>query len=252
MKAADIFMTTLPGRSDLTYRSIMSLCENTKMSDVRFSVYIDGLGHSKEVISLIENVADHIIISKERQGLPQAINRTLSYISATNDYFSSVGAADNSEVSPFICMVQDDLEYTNSWLNTIISRFTIYEKKFNLKFASGVECIEHPISADIGNGCILKKYIRAANMFARREYWLSMFPIPRFDPETRSIRAFPSNGIGSGVDWWFIRNHQNSVVKTNSECLVIPGLLRHIGYANSTWLDRELPESDNDKKAMSK
>ena len=84
-------------------------------------------------------------------------------------------------------------------------------------------------------------------MVARREYWQSLMPIPRFDPETGRIRAKPNDGMGSGVDWHLIRNHENSVCKTGRTCLVMPGLLRHVGYDKSTWLNREMPESKLDK-----
>ena len=84
-------------------------------------------------------------------------------------------------------------------------------------------------------------------MFARRSYWMSMFPIPRFDPETGQVRAKPNDGLGSGVDWHVIRNHQNSICKTGRTCLVLPGLLQHMGFNKSTWLNRELPESELDK-----
>jgi hypothetical protein len=94
---------------------------------------------------------------------------------------------------------------------------------------------------------ILKDWIRAANIFGRHDYWMSMYPISRIDPETGRERAKPNDGMGSGVDWWFIRNHPNSVCKTGRTNLVIPGLLQHMGYDKSTWLQRELPESDADK-----
>lgn len=89
------------------------------------------------------------------------------------------------------------------------------------------------------------------NVLGRREYWQSLMPIPRLDPETGKIRAKPNGGMGSSVDWWLIRNHENSICKTGKTCLVVPGLVRHIGFHNSTWLDRDLPESDADKLKMS-
>ena len=78
----------------------------------------------------------------------------------------------------------------------------------------------------------------------------SMWPIPRFDPETQRERAKPNDGIGSGVDWHFIRNAENSVCKTGKTCLVVPGLIQHNGFDQSTWLKRELPESDEDKRKI--
>lgn len=77
-----------------------------------------------------------------------------------------------------------------------------------------------------------------------------MYPIPRLDPETGRVRANPHLGIGSGVDWHFVRNHENSICRTGRTCLVIPGLLQHAGYKESTWLQRELPESEEDKRTI--
>ena len=79
-----------------------------------------------------------------------------------------------------------------------------------------------------------------------------MYPIHPFDPETGRKRAKPNDGMGSGVDWWFIRNHDNSVCKTGKTCLVLPGLVKHLGYNQSTWLQngREMPESTEDKEAL--
>lgn len=169
------------------------------------------------------------------------------HISAINAWGTDDRAPDLDNVTQFICYCQDDLLYTKGWLERLAKMFMLMEKQYNLGFASGVECIEHAVKKDLGNGLLLKDWIRAAQMFGRRDYWLSMFPITRFDPETGRIRAKPNNGIGSGVDWHFIRNHQNSVCKSGKTCLVIPGLVRHMGYKESTWLNGELPESDNDK-----
>jgi hypothetical protein len=130
--------------------------------------------------------------------------------------------------------------------------FLLFEKQHNLGFASGIECVEHETSQAIASRVLLKKWIRAAQMFGRHEYWMSMFPIPRFDPETGAIRAKPNNGIGSGVDWHFIRNHLNSVDRTGRNCLVLPGLCVHAGFKDSTWLKRELPESRHDKDEIEK
>jgi hypothetical protein len=146
--------------------------------------------------------------------------------------------------------VQDDLLFSPKWLETLIKRFTLFEKKYNLGFASGLECVEHKTQLDIGGGNLLKQWIRAACMFGRRSYWESMMPIPRFDPETGRERAKPNDGMGSGVDWHVIRNHENSVCKTGKTCLVVPGLVTHNGYDQSTWLARELPESEDDKKKI--
>lgn len=259
MNLVDVFVTTTPGRGELTRRSLESLREHWDDS-IRLTLYADG-GDDHLPHDLL-TMADHAIVSNTREGLPMAINRCLAHIDATNTYYgASRGAQDTDRVSDFVCMVQDDIEYTPGWLHRLRSSFVFYENRVppaghatgtggRLGFASGVECVEHPARGYMSGGMLLKDYIRAANMFGRRDYWMSMYPIPRFDPETGRVRAFPNDGIGSGVDWHFIRNHPSSVAKTGRTCLVIPGLLRHIGYRDSTWLDRDLPESPADVEAM--
>lgn len=247
MSVVDVFITTTPGRSEITNRSLKSLADNWDPS-IRLTIYADG---GADHLGDWKGYADAVIESSSREGLPMAINRCLSHIQATNEYYLTPRASDGGRASDFVCMVQDDIEYTPGWLARLRSMFLFYERRAEgLGFASGVECVEHPVREQLPAGMLLKDYIRAANMFGRRDYWMSMYPIPRFDPETGRVRAFPGDGVGSGVDWHFIRNHENSVVRTGRTCLVIPGLLRHIGYRDSTWLERDLPESTADIAAM--
>lgn len=245
----DLFVTTKPGRDDLTRRSLESLLQSTDQPTTRITVYVDGREHG--CMDLIQDSFEHVIISGQNEGLGPAINRCLAHIDATNRYFSNEsGAPDHSQLSDFVVMCQDDLEYSDGWLERLRRSFLLYESRCNLGFASGLECVEHPVSKALGGGMVLKRWIRAAQMFARREYWMSMWPIPRLDLETNRVRARPNDGVGSGVDWWFIRNHPNSVDRSMRSCLVVPGLVRHIGYRESTWLDRNLPESQSDIELM--
>ena len=180
--------------------------------------------------------------SYENQGLGPSINTALAHIDTLKRW--------DVHPSPLTVYVQDDVMFSSDWLPKLSQKFLQLEKVFNLGFASGVECIEHPVKKDIGNGMVLKDWIRATCMMARHDYWMSMWPISRVDPETGRERGKPDNGMGSSVDWWFIRNHPNSVCRTGRTNLVIPGLLKHTGYKDSTWLKRELPESESDKKVI--
>lgn len=255
---ADIFVTT-KGRQDLLVRSLRSLGETTDPRTYRLTLIDDGgeteseatgdaLWNARSFLPKIE----HRLIHRENLGLGPSINQALSHIDTLNGYFNRADQfGDPAQVAPFICYCQDDLLYSDGWLAKLAKFFLLFEKQHNLGFASGVECVEHKTKKDLGNGMLLKDWIRAAQMFGRREYWMSMFPIPRFDVETGRVRAKPDNGMGSGVDWHFIRNHKNSVCNSGRTCLVLPGLAKHLGYKESTWLKRELPESDSDKRAIS-
>lgn len=232
-------------------RSLRSLRENTDPVQYRLTTCIDGLENcSSRLIDEIVDCSDHVIISGHNEGLGPTINRAVAHIDQTNRWFSHPTHGDWSQVSGFICMCQDDLLYTDGWLERLFHEFLRAEANLkNVRFATGLECVEHREQIE-KDGQLFKRWIRAAQMFGRRDYWQSLMPIPRFDPETGRVRARPNDGIGSGVDWWMIRNHPNSVSKTDGWCLVIPGLVKHLGYRSSTWLQRELPESESDKSQI--
>lgn len=249
----DIFVT-VKDRYALAHRSLTSLFENTPRDKFRLTVCFDSHINDDtvgvETFWMAHDKADYVLVSHENEGLGPTINRAVSHIQSINEWYSHETHGDPSYVAPFLCMLQDDIQYSRGWLEKLSTRFMAFERQHNLGFASGIECIEHPVKTWLSKDVCLKDWIRATCMFGRREYWTSMMPIPRFDPETRRVRGKPNDGVGSGVDWWLIRNHQNSVCKTGRTCLVMPGLLQHIGYNASTWLSREMPESDSDKEKI--
>jgi hypothetical protein len=247
---ADIFITS-KDRPDLLNNSLRALRANTDKKDYRLTVILDewGLG-SYGACREFHDIIDHVLVHRENLGLGPSINQALSHIQSLNEWWGHPTHGDKEQVSPFVCYLQDDILVTKGWLPKMAKFFMLFEKQYKLGFASGVECVEHIVRKDLGNGMLLKDWVRAANMFARREYWMSMYPIPRLDWETSRVRAKPNDGMGSGVDWWFIRNHPNSVCKTGRTNLVFPGMMVHAGYNKSTWLQRELPESDKDKDAV--
>lgn len=246
---ADIFVTIKPTwkRRDLTARSITSLLENTDRSKFRLTLCIDGAPDYNPSHGW---TADYVLSSLENEGLGPTINRAIAHIQSINEWHSDPMVGNLTRVAPYIVMCQDDLLYTKDWLPILASRFRAYGMQYPLGFASGVECVEHPVRQVLADGIVLKDWIRASQMLATREYWASLMPIPAFDPETKRLRAKPNGGMGSGVDWWLIRNHENSVCRTGRTCLVMPGLVQHAGYDTSTWLARELPESDSDKERI--
>lgn len=248
---ADLFVT-VKDRYALAHRSLTSLFENTPRDKFRLTVCIDGAldKGSEALIDLCHTKADYVLFSHENVGLGPTINRAVAHICSINEWAEDPKVPDSADVAPFICMLQDDIKYSSGWLQKLSSRFIGFEKSHNLGFASGIECIEHPAKEWLSKDCLLKDWIRATCMFGRRSYWKSMMPITRFDPETGRVRGKPNDGLGSGVDWWLIRNHANSVCMTGRTCLVMPGLLQHEGYDQSTWLKREMPESDADKEKI--
>ena len=246
----DIFVTVKPteSRRELTAASLRSLYENTDRAQFRLTVCLDGI--PEYAIHPHAFGADYVVSSLENQGLGPTINQAVVHVQSVNEWYGHPTHGDPSKVAPLVTMCQDDLLYSKDWLPIVASRFFAYEKVKNIGFASGVECIEHPVREVLGKDLVTKDWIRASQMMARREYWNKLTPIPRFDPETNQIRAKPNDGMGSGVDWWLIRNHEDSVCRSGRTNLVIPGLVVHAGYDQSTWLKREMPESDLDKIAV--
>jgi hypothetical protein len=252
---ADIFITT-KDRPELLRDTLRALKENTNEKDFRLTIVFDGVFVPEDmksvayVVDVVGLQMPHMLVHPENMGLGPSINQALSHIQALNQWFEHPTHGDPSKVAPFVCYIQDDILVSKDWLPKMAKFFMLLEKPYNLGFASGIECIEHPVRYELNGGMQLKNWIRAANMFGRREYWMSMYPIPRFDPETGRVRAKPNDGMGSGVDWWFVRNHENSVCRTGRTNLVFPGMMVHAGYDQSTWLKRELPESDSDKEIV--
>lgn len=168
-------------------------------------------------------------------------------------FVDSLKRWDDSPV-PLTTYVQDDVIFRPDWLDLLSSKFIQLEKPLKLAFASGHAAVEHrddprAETKELGFG-YTNRYIRATCMMARHETWMSMWPIPRVDPETGQERGRPHAGLGSGVDWHFVRVHPNSVVRTGRTNLIIPGLVVHAGFKESTWLDRELPESWADRGSL--
>lgn len=252
---ADIFVT-VKDRYELATRSLSSLFECTARVDFRLTICVDGRVTAgsdipDEFFNHL-NRADYVLSSTKNEGLGPTINRALAHIESINGWYSDSRVEVTDQVADLIVMCQDDLLYTMNWLPKLSRRFYQLESAMKLGFATGLECVEHKIkhTTSFDDGTMMKDWIRAAQMLGRREYWMSMWPIPRFDPETQNVRAKPNDGIGSGVDWHFVRNHQNSVCKTGRTNLVIPGLIQHMGYNQSTWLKRELSESEQDKRRI--
>jgi hypothetical protein len=245
---ADIFITTC-GRPKLLERSLGSFRECTPRDQYRLTVVVDGnidsmMIESESVLMMkFSNIIDHALVGRTNRGLGPSINMALAHIDALKWW-------DGDEAPPLTVYLQDDVLYTKGWLETLSQRYLQLKGPLKLGFASGIECPEHPVRQNLGQGMVTKDWIRATCMMSTHEYWMSMFPISRIDPETGRERGKPNDGMGSSVDWWFVRNHPNSVCKTGRTNLVMPGLLQHAGYRDSTWLKRELPESDSDKEKI--
>lgn len=244
---ADIFVTT-KNRPTLLEQMLSSLRNSTPREQFRLTIVHDGT--CEETRKLLESFRfffDHKILHSVNEGLGPSMNQALAFIGALKSW--------DKQYVPLTCYVQDDVVFSKNWLQTLVGKFLQLETPLALGFASGHDAVEHrndprACRTDLGNGMYTSKYIRATCMLAHHTFWSSMLPIPRVDPETGQERGRPHDGLGSGVDWHFLRVHPGSVAKRHRTNLVIPGLVVHAGFRESTWLKRELPESENDKKIM--
>jgi hypothetical protein len=248
---ADIIVTHKPDggkRSQIFERSIESLCQKT-VAPYRLTIIVDGYQLEGEPFPDAFGYADHVLMSGQNLGLGPSINRALAHVYSLNDYYGHETHGDPSQTSQYIALCQDDILYGENWLQKLI-KFREVHKKEKLAFASGIESIEHPPRKSVGGGAILKDWVRMTQLVAPVDFWRSFPPSPRYDRETGRVRAKPNDGIGSSVDWYYVRDPQHGLVGRGLTNLVIPGLCQHIGWDSSTWLDRPLPESDADKKKI--
>lgn len=228
-----------------------SLKSSTPASQYRLTIVRDGdYAVTDNVLKDYSDIVSYVLTSRENRGLGPSINMALAHINALKMY--DVGG---SRQNPLTCYVQDDVIFKNGWLEKLSSKFMQLAPILNLGFASGHGAVEHrddprAQTKILNDEMYTNKYIRATCMMSDQTYWMSMWPIPRIDPETGQERGRPHDGLGSGVDWHFVRVHNESVCRTGKTNLIIPGLVVHNGYKESTWLKRELPESDSDKATL--
>lgn len=232
---------------------LQSLRKSTPREQFRLTLVDDGGREAAEsnydaiCNAGLDDLIDHRIVHSKNAGLGPSINEALSHIDAIKSW---EGTRDG-----VTCYVQDDVLFKDRWLETLLRKYVQLHDPLNLGFASGHSAVEHKDdpraqTKELGQGMYTNRYIRATCMMGLHKYWMSMFPIPRIDSETRQERGRPHDGLGSGVDWYFVRVHPNSVCQTGKTNLIIPGLVIHNGYKESTWLKRELPESETDKMGM--
>ena len=257
MLLADIIITTKGngGRPKLLEKSLQSLAENTKKKHFRLTVIQDG--EDEEVENVVkkfrkEGLVDNFIFKGENEGLAPALNSSFQFCLQNEEYFDVEDYGNFRKTSSFLSLNQDDILYSPNWLPTLVSNFCLLEKKENLALVTGITSPEHPIVKNLPLNLQLKNWVRMTQLMGRWSFFKEIFPIPVYDPETRKQRAHPHNGIGSSVDWWICRNSNRCLVNTGRYALVVTGLLQHLGYKDSTWLKRELEETQEDLEKISR
>lgn len=247
---ADLFLTTR-NRHKLLWETLQSLKESTPREQYRLTVVLDGLEPKDQTFDLVSSLTrhgdiDHLIVSQKNEGLGPSFNKAIPFITGLKGWDGGPALT---------CYVQDDVLFAKDWLRKLSEKYLQLQPSLRLSFASGHGAMEHrnDFRAEtklLGPGMYTNKYIRATCMLAYHDFFASMMPIPKVDPETGQERGRPHNGLGSGVDWHFVRVHTHSVVRSGRTNLIMPGLVIHNGYKASTWLKQELPEDIEDIEKM--
>lgn len=241
-------IVTAKDRPKLLSEMLSSLKKTTPREQYRLTVLVDGPNYGlDDLLQRYFDTVDYKIVSSRNEGLGPALNKLIPF----------VGGLKSWEPAPLTCYVQDDVVFADGWLERLVTKYVQLSGPLKLAFATGHHAVEHyddprAQRTNLGPGMYTSRYIRATCMMAYHEVWSSMLPIPSVDLETGLQRGKPDNGLGSGVDWHFLRVHPGSVTKTGRTNLVIPGLVVHAGYKDSTWLKRELPESTDDMDRLPK
>jgi len=252
----NIVITTTPERNNFSRDLFYSLFENTTVP-FRLIIIIDGYVEKMEFCR--DRLAElwetsYFIHFPNRQGIACAINAGWFHAEMLNKFYGD---------AKYFCYIQDDTIVTKKgWLDILIKSYEEYEDGDNeedIGFFSGHDAPEHKSTHGCGwteiskdRGIKFKKFIRATNLIGTTEFWRSMMPIPKDNPRG-DPRGFPTpgkdgkKGRGSNIDVWLTGGNSagfcgsdagpNCCHNQGKVCMVIPGLVKHVGNSakDSTW-----------------
>ncbi len=201
------------------------------------------------------------VLHISNQGITPSIDTGIRTIHNWVRFKQSEGVIKDTDI--WISYVQDDVEFIVKGWPAILAEFTYSSTSFNpggaikgIGFLTGHDAPEHQnsrlFSTHIGDpfkGTDIhgefRNHIRATHMMAKMDFWLDQLPFdvkdergnPRGHPGGKGLEA-----RGSDCDWWCLRGHPKSALGRGYINLVVPGILKHSGYKDSTWQSKELPE----------
>lgn len=217
-----ILITTYD-RPALLRRSLESLFECTQ-GEFQVLVSDDG-SPGEETAQVLGDSSDKIaqtLLGRTEAGLVDSFNRL----------FEASVALGPVE---FVCYAQDDVTYTPDWLKKCVHVLELFPGE--LGFVTGFDAPEHTSHGALSqNGVVVvrKLYTRATHLIARREFWESVGPVPRRNPDG-SVRGRPDSGRGSNVDWYWMKHAERSSEKQGKMVGCLRGLVEHQGEGHSTW-----------------
>ncbi len=165
-----------------------------------------------------ENNADYLLIPENR-GLAAALNIGLSYWLADRSYH-------------WISYFQDDVD-VHPDLFREMERVT---RDYRGVLYTGHDSMAHQ-TVHSQDDIKVKKSCAGLHLHARREFWLSVMPIPTLQLGAPKRLPGRERGIGSNVDWWIVRDAPNSPAKRRERIVCLPNMVRTFisDPHESTW-----------------
>lgn len=237
----DIILTTY-NRIEFLKRTLGSIFVKTTGLPYRLFIIDDYSrdGTAEYLASLKNEHLCYVMLSKKRNGIRYGFNMLWAEVEAYNSFYESF---------PYLCYHQDDVEIVDDkWAEKLIEAYQSLKAIHNIGFFSGCDSPEHPVNKIIqwnGENLMLKSSQAFQNAIAEKDFWRSIGPVPRFNPDGARV-GFPNDGKGSNMDVWFTGCYSKSRFNSGSaspncsflqkkSVMVIP-LMKHLGESeNSTW-----------------
>lgn len=220
--------------------------ESIKETEPASPIFVVDDGSDQDTKDYLNDAdLEMVISSKRNNGISPSVEIGIMAIDAWWRFKSAEENLGDSRL--IVSYVQDDVIFTKKgWVQFCVDKYGEVDKKYSdvsIGFITGHEAPEHAGSERIKcevPGCKFRDHIRATHMMNELHRWKMHFPVTTTG-ESGVLRGHPGNGRGSDFDWWVLRGKKGIYgdVFTN---LVIPGILEHIGYNQSTWQPNELEE----------
>jgi len=144
----------------------------------------------------------------ENRGLAAALNVGLSYWLADRSY-------------NWISYFQDDVDVHPGFFSELDKATRDYRGVLY----TGHDSLAHK-TVRVQDDIKIKGSCAGVHMHARREFWLSVMPIPTYQLGAPKRIEGRERGIGSNVDWWIVRDSPNSPAKRRERIVCLPQMVR--------------------------
>ena len=211
-------------RPDLLRGTLQTLFESVE-SPIQVIVADDGSPNDKTRKVLDMFPVRQLLLP--HQGLVHSLNALFAEVKRF---------AEERMLAPFWIYCQDDLRFSPGWLQKMFAVWDRWAEESNFGLLTCVEDAFTVINQFEWEGMHIqiKHFAEGHLYFAPKDFWVRTTPIPILNGDGTE-RGFPCSGIGSNVDWHFLRDSPKSLSHLKKKVGVIPGLVTHTGNENSTW-----------------